>query len=344
MKTILALFLLLPAVAFGAEPTVLVNTMQPQQGSLPITVTAYGTTASASNTVATLNAEHEARVSQLLVTDGEHVAKGQALLTLAIAPAAQSAYQQALSALALARKEKAHTDQLFAQQLVTRDQVAQADKAVIDAQSTVTALQRTGHQQAVEIVAAPFDGIVTDLPVALGAQLAQGTPLLSLANDHGMVLTVGVEPAAAPAIKTGAAAAISGLTDTAVPTAGKVLRIDQRLNPKTHLIDTDLAPADNLLLGQAYRAVVITGEAQGWLVPRDVVLQDDQGAYLFQVENDKAVRVAVKILVQADDRLVVDGPLDPQRALVISGAYQLSDGAVVRTGDAPAAADTDMAG
>ena len=78
---------------------------------------------------------------------------------------------------------------------------------------------------------------------------------------------------------------------------------------------------------------------QGWLLPRDAVLEDEQGAYLFQVADGKAVRVNVKRIGGNDDTIVVEGPLDPARPVVTVGNYQLADGMTVRQDEAPAAAD-----
>jgi hypothetical protein len=71
------------------------------------------------------------------------------------------------------------------------------------------------------------------------------------------------------------------------------------------------------------------------------VLTDDDGPFVFQVNGGKAARVAVEILGEADDRFAVAGRLDPTRKLVVSGAYQLSDGMAVREQSASGPANPD---
>jgi hypothetical protein len=123
------------------------------------------------------------------------------------------------------------------------------------------------------------------------------------------------------------------------PLQGSVIRIDQILNAKTRLVDVDLRPAAaaaaDLLEGAAYRAMIETGSLEGWIVPRDAVLSDEKGAYVFQVAGNKAVRVPVRRLGGSEDKSVVDGAIDAKRPLVTAGNYQLSDGAAVRTTDTP---------
>ncbi|MBV8062564.1 MAG: hypothetical protein JOY51_03165 [Nevskia sp.] len=114
-----------------------------------------------------------------------------------------------------------------------------------------------------------------------------------------------------------------------------MVRIDHVLNPKTRLIDTDIAASGEPLQGAAFRAEIQVGELKGWLVPRDAVLNDEQGEYLFQVAAGKARRVEVKRLGGDERTSVVDGKLDEKLPLVIEGNYQLGDGMAVRSAAAP---------
>jgi hypothetical protein len=121
---------------------------------------------------------------------------------------------------------------------------------------------------------------------------------------------------------------------------GKIVRVDRALNPKTRLIDADVAASDELLQGDAFRARIQVGQLNGWLAPRDAVLDDDDGAYVFQVANGKAVRVNVKRVGSDEKTTVIDGPLDAQRTLVVQGNYQLDNGMAVREQPVPASGAT----
>jgi membrane fusion protein, multidrug efflux system len=118
------------------------------------------------------------------------------------------------------------------------------------------------------------------------------------------------------------------------------------LDPVTRLVPVlvdlpeDARPAaeqGTRLPGAPVRVLVQVGEMKGWLAPRDAVLTDAKGPYIFQVSGSKATRVDVRVEGTAGDTTVISGPLEPTRPLVVSGNYQLQDGGVVRERQASAA-------
>jgi RND family efflux transporter MFP subunit len=262
------------------------------------------------------------------------VRTGQKLLEFEISAAARSNYEQAMSALELAREEQIRTARLLSQQLATRDQVARADKAVADAQAALTALERDYGGKPRQTLVAPFDGVVSAMPVAQGVRVQPGTALISLTRTGGLVVTVGIEPAQRLRLRIGQPAQVEAMNGADPTQDGTLVRIDHVLNPTTRLVDADVAVSGALLQGDAFRVRIELGRIKGWLLPRDAVLSDPNGAYVFQVAKGAAVRVAVKLLGSDDTTSVVDGPVDPGRPLVTQGNYQLSDGMAVREGAA----------
>jgi RND family efflux transporter MFP subunit len=333
---IIGLVLLLSSSpAFATDsPSVAVQTIAAKRGSLAETVTAYGTAAPAVDGSTTLSLPSDGRVLQLAVAPGQMVQSGQRLLDFGFLAATISAYQQAMTALNLARSQRQHTAALLAQQLATRDQLAQAEKAVADAQITLDAMRQEGRDKPVQIVTAPFAGIVTAISVAQGSQVAAGTPLITVARGDALAVIVGIEPSGGTRVSAGQPARLEPLTGTGVALDGTVVRVDGMLNSKTRLIDTTISAPAGLVPGAAFRAVITVGQFQGWLVPRNAVLSDGKGPYLFQVSGGNAARVNVKIVGSAGDTTVVDGPLGPQLPIVIQGNYQLSDGMPVREASA----------
>src|ERR1700759_4339733 len=147
-------------------PSVAVQTQPPRQGTVPDLLTVYGTAQPALDGGMTLSFQQEGRVVAIPVPPGETVHAGERLLDFGASPAAIAVYEQAVSALAAARQQRAHTAQLLSQQLATRDQLSQADKAVADAQATLDALRREGSDHGSRMLTAPFDGIISTIPVA----------------------------------------------------------------------------------------------------------------------------------------------------------------------------------
>ncbi len=346
-----ALAAVLPAAATAQnaapQPSVLVTTEVPRQGSLPRTLTAYGTVRAAPDGSETLSLLRAGQVTRVMVTPGQRVRQGEALLTVSADPAALAAYRQAVTALSLARGERDRMAQMLAQRLATRDQLAQADKAVTDAQANLDALNRGGGGSAEQTLTAPFDAIVSSLPTATGARVAPQTPLVTLDRSSKLVAAVGVEPSQRGLVAPGQPAQVEPL-DGGSAEPGNVLSVGAVLDPVTRLVPVlvdppqggrkDAAPAESgagLLPGGPVRVVVQVGELRGWLVPRDAVQTDAKGTYVFQVDGGKAARVDVRVAGTVGGTTVVNGPLDPRRSLVTKGSYQLQDGGAVR--EAPAA-------
>jgi membrane fusion protein, multidrug efflux system len=316
--------------ALAGPPSVAVQTQPPRQGSVPDVLTVYGTAQPALDGGMTLSFQQEGRVVAIAVTAGETVHAGERLLDFGASPAAIAAYEQAVSALSAARQKRAHTAQLLAQQLATRDQLSQTDKTAADAQATLDALRREGADQGARTLTAPFDGIISTIPVAQGDRVQPGATLMTITRLDGLVVTVGIEPKARGRIHAGEPVHLTALTGSQT-LEGKILRLDGVLNPKTRLLDADIAvPAGSVVSGAAYQADITTTELSGWIVPHDAILSDDKGTYLYQVAGTKPSRVPVAVVGSAGSDDVVHGSLDPQLPVVVQGNYQITGDTVLR--------------
>jgi RND family efflux transporter MFP subunit len=312
--------------------SVAVQTQQPHQRTVPDLLIAYGSAVPAFDGGMSLSFQQEGRVEAIAVTPGETVRAGMRLLDFAASAAAIAAYEQAVSALTTVSQQREHAAQLLSQQLATRDQLAQADKAVVDAQATLDAMKREGADQSRQTLTAPFDGIIATIPVAQGDRVQPGATLMTITRLDGLVVTAGIDPEARSRLHPGDPVELTSLSG-GERLKGQLLRIDGTLNPKTRLLDADISvPPGSVVSGAAFKAEITVGQLTGWIVPHDAILLDDKGAYLFQVADTTASRVDVKVIGSAGADDVVQGPLDPKRPVVVQGNYQLSDKAKVRLG------------
>lgn len=305
-----------------------VQAMTVAQASLPDSVPAYGMAIPAPDAKTTLNVQAAGTVTHLDISPGLAVKRGQHLLTLTLTPAAVAAFRQAQSAVRVADEARAHTAQLLAQQLATRDQVNEADKAASDAHANLEALrQQQGDHSTIDIDA-PFDGVVESVSVAQGDALQAGVPLLALTRPERVIVRAGLELDMLGRVVPGESVTLTPLNG-GQPIVGKVVRVATALDPHTHQLDVDIAADSSIVGGAGFRADIVVGRQQGWLVPRDALVGDDQDWQVYQVDGDKAVRVAVKVLGEQGDKSVVAGSLDARRPLVTVGAMQLDDGMAV---------------
>ncbi len=315
-------------------PSVLVRAEPLRQGSLELTVAAYGLIQAATGTTLDISMPRAGQVLRLRVVPGERVKAGGPLFDYGPEPAEILAYQQALSALTLARQELAHAQSLFAQRLATQSQLDQARKAVSDAEAQLAVQRQLGGGQP-QRVTAPFSGIVAALAATNGAHVQANATILQLAEAGrleavlGVAAENGVRLAPAMPVRLVTLAAPTTRIDTAI---GSVAAL---LDPKTQLVNIFVPlpaadPPPALFAGQHVSGEIVAGNISGWVVPREAVLKDANGPYAFQMTAGKARRVAVRIVGEAGDKTVIAGPLDPANKLVITGNYELSDGMAVR--------------
>lgn len=329
----LAAFALAACSASEAPDDVAVSaavvTVPLKQGSLPETVTAYGSAGPAADAAQVISVQAMGRVTRWNVTAGTPVKRGQSLLGFTLAPSAVAAYEQAVTAQKLAQTQHAHVAQLFSQQLATRDQLDQAEKAEKDAQSSLDALVQQQGRSMTQDVTAPFDGTVVTVDAQQGDNLQPGAALLTLQRGDGLVVTAGVERDAMTRVQVGARAELVPI-DGGTAMHGTVRRVAHALDPHTHQLTVEIVPDGTLVNGEGFRADIVVGQWQGWLLPRDAVQGDDESRHVFQVANGKAVSVPVKVLGESSSVTVASGALDAKLPLVSEGATQLDDGMVVR--------------
>ena len=321
----------------GAPATrgvVTVTTTAPRQQVFHDTVSAWGSALSDPQRARVISLGHGGQLQSLKVSAGQRVRRGEPLLVIAPDPAARSAYQQAESAAQLARSELARTTQMAAQRLATQSQLAAADKALADAQAALTAQRALGGGSAEETVMAPADGVVTALSVGQGERFAANAPLLTFTPDQALVAELGVQPPDGSKLRAGMAVRLRGAYGDAPAIAGTLTMIGASIDPQSHLLPARVSlPAQagaTLVAGTPLQASIETRDVTAWAVPRDAVLHDDHGDYLFQLDHGKAKRVDVTLRSPDGDPVGVLGPLDAKAPVIVQGVYELQDGDAVQ--------------
>ena len=326
--------------------TVLVKTAPLSKKTLPVLLTAYGTVQPDSGNTVHMVVPRAGQVTKLVVSPGQEVRRRQQLFEFATGAATLLGYQQAASTVKFATADLARTRELFKERLATNAQVATAEKALSDAQDALKAQERVGAGRSVQWVVSPGDAIVTEVNAKVGDRLDQGGTVLQLTERGAVQIMLGIEPEDVDKVHAGMPVAITSVFDPSRKIDGKIDGVHGMIDPQTRLVDAVVRmegkPAAGLLPNMRVQGVITIGEVTGWVVPRQAVLTDDQGAYVYQIKDGQAQRVGVKILLDSDDVYAIDGPLDSKLALVTLGNYELSDGQAVReaaaAGNAAAAA------
>ena len=316
-------------------PSVLIETAAPREQVLKRTVQGYGIVATSEDAVIGVSFLHPGQISRLRVRPGEVVKAGEVLLELSTDPSATLGYQTAVAALDFAKRDLARTKTLLAQHLATNAQLAAAQKAVEDAIAAVEVQRKLGNDRDTEVITAPFNGYVTALTVALGDRVQPNTTVLKLAPTDRVQVTVGLQPEDAARVQAGMAAEVVPVFTPDSRLSGVVRSATGTINPATKRVDVWvelLAAEQELVPGTAVSVEIVLEQHIGWVVPRDAVLRDGKGDYIFQVTGSKAERVPVKTGIETDKYTEIIGHIDTRRPIVTVGNYELQDGMAVREG------------
>ena len=323
-----------PADEASSEPavSVLVRVAKLERRPLATTFTVFGEVSSGK--IEAISFAHAGQVSSLVVVPGQHVTRGAPLAILVSDAIAQMAYEQAVSSVNLAENDLHRQERLLQLQLGTASQVDSSGKALADAQADLKAQRKIGGGDAVSTITAPFDGVVTAISVAQGDRIQPGAAILQLGRADNLRILLGIEPEDRRSIRVGMPVTLSFVRRPGETVQGSITEIDALVDPKTQLINAIVVvPAagnEVLVPGMRVRAEIALKQQLAWIVPRDAVLSDEKGSYIFQIDQNMAHRVNVKSVVEQADLVGVDGALDPAKALVIVGNYELKDGMKVR--------------
>ena len=314
--------------------TVTVTTAPLRSGTVPDTITAYGSVTAEPGVVAVLSVEVDCRVRALRVAGGQSVEAGAAVIEVEPSPDAKLQLLDARNALDNVRKDAASARQRFDLKLATTADVQTAEAALRSAQAKLDDLKGRGAGEDHRVITAAAAGLVAKVDVQVGQLVPAGGPLVELVPAGQIEVRLGVEPAEAASVRPGQPVELSPTTatDDDEPTAATVRLVTRRVSPDSRLVDVFAAPAetDRLLLDQAVRGEVTLRTVSGLVVPHDALLPGDDGFSIFTVVDGKAVKHAVKVAVQTDREAAITGDgLHAGDAVVVAGALELDDGAAV---------------
>jgi cobalt-zinc-cadmium efflux system membrane fusion protein len=288
-------------------------------------------------------------VSRLLVSQGDHVTKGEALAIVASPDfaAAVGAYRKALVTARTARRVANFDKDLLTHQGVSAREAEQAEtdaaSAEADSASALQALAGLGvdretiHniEQGRPIVhvdgpiRAPIDGIVVEKLITPGELLQAGsTPSFTIADLSHVWVMAQVFGSDASSIHVGDSAKIETGSGSESVT-GRVENVATEVDPNTLAVSVRVAvdnPA-NVLKKQMYVRVLIEDrqESKGLLVPVSAVLRDDENLpFVYVAQGDGSfARAHVGLGYRSGDNYNVESGLRGGQQVVVDGALFL---------------------
>ncbi len=324
--------------AFGPkEEAVAVQTAAVTRGPIAATLT-FNSTLETESTV-DLFPQISGQVEALLVEEGDFVKAGDPLLEIDDRELTVDA-EEAQANLEREQANFARTDELFKRGLVNQQEFENARYTLTQRR---LALERAQIRLDHATVEAPFDGVVSDRQVQVGARVGTGTKLFSLVSLQDMVAVVYVPGRYLTEIAKDQPAAITSEFLPGQTYAGWVKRISPVIDPQSGTFKVTVGvsnPTREVLPGLFVKVAITTEERPAaLLVPKRAVVYDGGSQYLFTVRDEKAVRIKLEPGFETPETIEVRAGFEAGDPVIVLGQAGLKDGTAVKVVDpaAPAA-------
>lgn len=309
------------------EPVAEVETATAERGDLAITVAGYGTIDFDPAAQRVLSTEIDARVAAVLVQPGAAVERGQSLLRLGPSSSTGLDLTQAREDAAAARSELARQQRLRADGLASDADVEQAATRARDLAARSAMLSE--NVGTLRRLRSPMDGVVDRIFVATGDIVAAGGQLLKLAAPDAVQARISLEAEDASRLAVGDPLEISTLDGAAHRAESRISEIDARVDPDTRMatVLASVPSGRGFLAGEAVRAEMVAEVRQDVvLVPREAVLNDETGPYVFLAQQGQAKRRRVQTGEGSRSSTEILSGLAAGDTVITRGNAVLSDG------------------
>ena len=291
----------------------------------------FSTNLEAENRVDVL-AEAERHVTHLLVEEGDTVRAGQTMLLLED-EAQRTALKRVESQLERSRLEYERQRRLFGQDLISEQAYNQAR---YDMEQLELALEDAERELGYATVTAPISGIVTERLINVGDHVENHTKLFEIIDFDSIVARVFVPERQLAGLFVGQPArvlaqSLAGSREAAIE------RISPVVDPQSGTVKVTLGiPGNQGLLPGMYVEVDLVAAAleDTLLAPKRALVYDQEQVFVFRVaqgdDGPRAERLMVRILIESEDVVHLEGDLADGERLIVAGQAGLKDGARIR--------------
>lgn len=244
-------------------------------------------------------------IVDIRVKAGDTVRAGQELLKLDARAAQQTAAASAAQVLAAqaqqdeARKELARQRELFNQNYISRAALDRAEARHHSTQAEANALRAAAGASQIQsgfyIIKAPYDGVVSEVPVALGDMAMPGKPLLTLYDPTALRVSAKV-PEAMFSKHAQASARLALGQSGEVAIAPTSMQWIPQADPTTHTVELRLELPSGLpqAIPGAFARVYLASstESERLYIPASAVVRRAEvtGVYLLNDEGRPVLR------------------------------------------------------
>ena len=317
-------------VATKEEQAIKVKSMKVETKDVPIYDTYFGEVKF--NQSITVVAEMNGEAKNLRAKAGQQVMAGQTLLSyprkddnIAIE---NKQIEQAQITLAELKAHYQRQKNLFEKGAVNRVSVEELETQIKVMENTIEQL-RLGVEK-IHSVKAPFNGILTEVYIEKGQQLAFGMPLFTIARSNKTKVEFFVLPKDFPAIVLGKdIEIISGQKIINGKISEKATQVDP-MRKAIKVIATIEQSTPQLLVGSTVELKLLKETLKSVLViPEEALTQQSKSYYVYTAEAGKAIKQKIQIAQRIDLDVVVKEGLQKGDELITVGMNKLKNNTAI---------------
>ncbi len=317
-----------------AKPVVAVRMATVTEQPFTETISSIGAVTGRPGHVASLGAPTATRVSNVYVSEGTRVSRGQPLVELDRS-AIESAAQAADATLTAAQQAYDRAERLNREGVAPRKDVEQAAADVAKARADAIAARRAAQ---LATLTSPINGVVTRLTAVLGASVDVNQPLVEVADPSALDIVFTVTPGEAARVKPGAPVTLSaGQKSGGEPIgSGTVFQVAASVDTATRGVSVRVrAPGTKrpLRIGETVFGQIVVGDhPKAIAVPLDALVPEGEGFKVFVVDASSVAHAQeVKVGARTDSTAEILEGLKGGERVVTYGAYGVDDSVKVTT-------------
>ncbi|GAB4391337.1 MAG: MexH family multidrug efflux RND transporter periplasmic adaptor subunit [Gammaproteobacteria bacterium] len=268
-------------------------------------------------------------ITDIFFKSGTFVKQGQPLIQ--INPSVlQAQLQSDQAALLLSQQDYARMKDLFNKKVQPQSALDKAQATLEQAKSQVVKTQAQLEQL---LIKAPFDGKLGLRQVSLGEYLSPGQAIVNLEQLNPLRVDFSVPETYLRQLANGQQVIITTRTFPNRQFKGTVYAYDSAINSRNRSLGVRATiPNDDLALlpGTFVRVELLLGKPEPVVtVPATAIVYSDEGAFLYIVQNQQAVRIPVEIGARRNNRVVILEGVNAGDMVITAGQLKIGDGSRV---------------
>jgi len=276
------------------------------------------------------------RVTAIFFDDGQRVAEGKTLLSLA--QREQIALVEAAEAtVAEARRQLERVQRLADENAVSRSEL---DEAQRDFDAAAAQLRAVQSRQNDRVLVAPFDGVLGFRQVSVGSFVRAGDVVATLIDDSEMNLDFSVPSTFLTAVQPGLVVEATSSDLPGMAFDGTVESVDNAIDPITRSVRVRavLPNEDRALKAGMFMSVILSANPREALsIPEEAIEALGPKTFVWTVANDGGAQVARRVEVtvgrRQQGRVEILSGLEPSDLVITEGIIRVREGSAIRIRD-----------